>query len=74
MDTPKWRKEFHTLTKGQQVMWVRAKKAGFEPLLKLDGSLRRARCPQCRRNALVYNKVDAAHIVCSNEHFTPFNK
>jgi len=73
MSTPKYKKEFHTLTKGQQLMWVRAKRAGFEPLLKLDGSLRRAKCPKCRRNALIYNKVAIAYIVCSNKHFTPFD-
>ncbi len=73
MPTPKYKREFHTLTKGQKTMWVRAIKAGFEPLLTVDGSLRRTKCPKCRRNALIYTKVDLTYIVCSNAHFTPFN-
>ncbi len=75
MTTPKCRKEFYTLTKGQQMMWARAKRAGYEPLLHTDGSLHRTRCPKCYRNALIYNKVNiGAYVVCSNKHFTPFDK
>ena len=72
--TAKHVKEFYTLPNGQQAMWARAKKAGYEPLLKMDGSLRRATCqtPKCRRNALIYNKVDTAYVVCSKGHFNPF--
>ncbi len=76
-DATKHVKEFYTLPNGQRAMWARAKKAGYEPLLKMDGSLRRTRCPKCRRNALIYSKVGIAYnstiITCSEGHFTPFD-
>jgi len=74
-DATKHVKEFYTLLNGQQAMWARAKKAGYEPLLKMDGSLRRTTCKKhkCKRNALIYNKVDTAYVVCNKGHFTPFD-